>query len=424
MASGTVLGPHAATALELKAQILAEREGRSPFLIYRDGSGEHRLRLDVQQERVTIGRRLSADVALESDEEVSRLHAELVRKGEDWTLADEGLSMNGSFVNGEPVRGHRRLRDGDAIRVGGTVRVFRIRPTNSKATTPSDELRTIVNLSDAQRRVLAALCRPFRESVAFATPPSNEQIAAELYLSVDAVKKHLRTLFEKFGVSHLPQNEKRARLVERAFAGGFISEQELRVDPGGLERHLAGPSRSLGLLGRAGPASETGRTGNTAPGGSMRPFRWTFPHLGGNRSVLRHRLDRIRLAHPARITGPDQTDGAIAMNAPSSSGPPRTNPCARRGRRAMSAVLLASATSASAAPRNDDFGDAPALRVGKDVKGNINGATNQRGEPRHANSLATRSVWYRFRPKSKVTILLGTCSSSFDSVVAVDPAVG
>jgi hypothetical protein len=44
---------------------------------------------------------------------------------------------------------------------------------------------------------------------------------------VDAVKKHLRALFEKFGVAHLPQNEKRARLVERAFAGGFISEREL-----------------------------------------------------------------------------------------------------------------------------------------------------------------------------------------------------
>jgi hypothetical protein len=41
------------------------------------------------------------------------------------------------------------------------------------------------------------------------------------------VKKHLRALFEKFGVAHLPQNEKRARLVERAFAGGFISEGEL-----------------------------------------------------------------------------------------------------------------------------------------------------------------------------------------------------
>jgi pSer/pThr/pTyr-binding forkhead associated (FHA) protein len=220
-------GPHAASAVELKAQIQAERTG-VPFLVYREGSGVHRLvPLADGADRVTLGRRPSADIPLTWDEEVSRLHAELVRKGEEWTLADDGLSMNGSFVNGEPVRGQRRLRDGDAIRLGVTVLVFRD-PTDSdsQATTPSADLRRVVSLSDAQRRVLAALCRPFRDSVAFVTPPSNEQIAAELYLSVDAVKKHLRALFEKFGVAHLPQNEKRARLVERAFAGGFVAEGE------------------------------------------------------------------------------------------------------------------------------------------------------------------------------------------------------
>ena len=84
-----------------------------------------------------------------------------------------------------------------------------------------------MNITDAQRRVLLALCRPFKDSAAFVTPPSNEHIAGELFLSIDAVKKHMRALFEKFGVQHLPQNEKRARLVERAFAGGFISDQDL-----------------------------------------------------------------------------------------------------------------------------------------------------------------------------------------------------
>jgi pSer/pThr/pTyr-binding forkhead associated (FHA) protein len=162
------------------------------------------------------------------DDEVSRLHAELVLSGEDWTLSDHGLSLNGTFVNGEPVGGRRRLKDGDALRVGTTVLVFRNpKDQESQATAPSADLRTIVNLTDAQKRVLAALCRPFKESAAFVTPPTNEQIAQELYLSVDAVKKHLRALFEKFGVAHLPQNEKRARLVERAFAGGFISDAEL-----------------------------------------------------------------------------------------------------------------------------------------------------------------------------------------------------
>jgi pSer/pThr/pTyr-binding forkhead associated (FHA) protein len=226
MSNGAPPGPHAATAAELKAQIEAERDGL-PFLIFRGSSGEHRLLvLGPDRDQVTLGRRPSADVPLEWDEEVSRLHAELVRKGEDWTLMDDGLSLNGSFVNGEPVRGYRRLQDGDALRVGATVLVFRNPGArDSSATKPSADLRTLVSLSDAQRRVLAALCEPFRESVAFVTPPSNEQIATELYLSVDAVKKHLRALFEKFDVAHLPQNEKRARLVERAFAGGFISER-------------------------------------------------------------------------------------------------------------------------------------------------------------------------------------------------------
>ena len=223
MDSGTALGPHAATAAELKAQIEAERVG-VPFLIYRDGSGGHRvLILDPGRDRLTLGRRPTADLPIHWDSEVSRLHAELVRKGDDWTLMDDGLSMNGSFVNGEPVGGHRRLCDGDAIRLGSTVLIFRSpKEQESQATAPSAQVRTVASLTDAQKRVLDALCRPFKESAAFVTPPTNEQIAQELYLSVDAVKKHLRALFEKFGVEHLPQNEKRARLVERAFAAGLI----------------------------------------------------------------------------------------------------------------------------------------------------------------------------------------------------------
>jgi FHA domain len=220
--------PQAATAPELKAQIEAEREGL-PFVVYRDGEGRHQiLVLGPHVERLSLGRRASADIALTWDEGVSRLHAELRRIGDDWTLVDDGLSLNGSFVNGEPVRGQRRLQDGDALRLGGAVLIFR-RPTEAESlgTAPIAELDRIVSLSNAQRRVLIALCRPFKNSTSFVTPATNDEIATELYLSVDAVKKHMRALFEKFGVEHLPQNEKRARLVERAFASGLISEREL-----------------------------------------------------------------------------------------------------------------------------------------------------------------------------------------------------
>jgi hypothetical protein len=46
---------------------------------------------------------------------------------------------------------------------------------------------------------------------------------------VDAVKTHLRTLFAKFGIEALPQNQKRVELVRRALASGLVTERDLRT---------------------------------------------------------------------------------------------------------------------------------------------------------------------------------------------------
>ena len=72
-----------------------------------------------------------------------------------------------------------------------------------------------------QRKVLIALVRPVHES-ASATPATNRQIAEEVFLTVDAVKAHLRVLFERYGLSELPQNEKRARLVATVLDAGVL----------------------------------------------------------------------------------------------------------------------------------------------------------------------------------------------------------
>ena len=47
----------------------------------------------------TIGRRLEADIALPWDRQVSRVHAELRRLAGEWTIVDDGLSQNGTYVN-------------------------------------------------------------------------------------------------------------------------------------------------------------------------------------------------------------------------------------------------------------------------------------------------------------------------------------
>lgn len=79
-----------------------------------------------------------------------------------------------------------------------------------------------VRLTDTQLGILAALCRPIATGNAYATPATNQEIADEVFLSVDAVKGHLRTLYRKFGIEDLPHNQKRARLVELAIEGGYV----------------------------------------------------------------------------------------------------------------------------------------------------------------------------------------------------------
>ena len=56
---------------------------------------------------------------------------------------------------------------------------------------------------------------------------TNQRIASELVLSLDAVKGHLRALFAKFGLEDQPQNRKRARLAECALELGLVRRGEL-----------------------------------------------------------------------------------------------------------------------------------------------------------------------------------------------------
>jgi DNA-binding CsgD family transcriptional regulator len=219
-------GPHAASPAELQARLEAERAG-SPFLLWREIAGQRILALG-EADRITVGRGDQVDIELAADERVSRLHAEIEHIGGVWTVADDGLSRNGSFLNGERVVGRRRLSDGDELRFGDTVVVFRApAPTHGLATAAAPDRMPAAQLTETQRKILVALCRPFREASRHATPATNQQVAEEVFLSIDAVKGHLRALFEKFGVGDLPQNQKRARLAELALQTGAISVRDL-----------------------------------------------------------------------------------------------------------------------------------------------------------------------------------------------------
>jgi hypothetical protein len=224
---GDPLAPHSLSPGELKELLVAERAG-APFLVYRDPDGCLGLFAIGQAPITNIGRRPEMHLSLPWDPEVSGLHAELRCVGEELTIVDDGLSTNGTFVNGRRIGGRHRLRDGDRIRLGQTTLVYNAATAVPVAKTVAAGAQpSLPRLTDAQRRILCALCRPCCNGERFAMPATNSEIAAEVFLSVDTVKMHLRMLFFKFELSELPQNQKRARLVECALQYGLVGPQEV-----------------------------------------------------------------------------------------------------------------------------------------------------------------------------------------------------
>ncbi len=78
-------------------------------------------RYPLAEKPVVLGRMSDCDIVL-ADPRASRQHAEIQPVGHGFVLSDLG-SMNGTVVNGTPVREHP-LSDGDEIRVGSTVLHF------------------------------------------------------------------------------------------------------------------------------------------------------------------------------------------------------------------------------------------------------------------------------------------------------------
>jgi len=210
-------------------EVGAGPEHDEAYLALRSPAGqEQRWSLPAAGGPVTIGRATSADVCLSQDSQVSRVHAVLDRVAGLWTIVDDGLSRNGTFLNGRRLAHRATLRDRDKVRMGRTVLTFCAPPqTSTLQTVAGDMLPAVTRLTQAQRSILVALCRPCQDAHhPYAGPASNQEIAQELFLSLDAVKTHLRVLFHKFGIEDLAQNQKRARLAEIALELGLVVDTQ------------------------------------------------------------------------------------------------------------------------------------------------------------------------------------------------------
>ena len=164
---------------ELQARLEAERAG-GPFLTFSDESGAQVIRpLGGERPLLTIGRDGSSDIAVPWDSSVSRTHAVLERLGKAWTLADDGISRNGTFLNGARLTSRQRLADGDVVRVGATLITFRRPDESAAARTSLDHEVVAAAITPMQRKVLVELCRPFKDGGRYAAPATNVEIAAE-----------------------------------------------------------------------------------------------------------------------------------------------------------------------------------------------------------------------------------------------------
>lgn len=80
-------------------------------------------RIKIGRSSVQLGRSAACDVVLD-DATVSRQHARIDRKGENYVVTDVG-SLNGTYVNRSPVDRNVVLNDGDELRIGIFRLVFR-----------------------------------------------------------------------------------------------------------------------------------------------------------------------------------------------------------------------------------------------------------------------------------------------------------
>ena len=216
------------TQEELEARRAAERIG-DPFLVYRDAQGRQLIFSLAQRSEsgLTLGRRDEADISIPWDPEMSRVHAELAVRAGEWTVSDDGLSQNGTWVNGLRLSGRRRLVDGDLLRVGRTVFAFcDPGPVGVVPTLVPGELSATPRFSEQQQRILHALCRPLFTDGEGIIPATDAEIAEATGIPVEAVAIELDHLTRSFGLDDMPHPDQRAEVALLAMRSGLVSADE------------------------------------------------------------------------------------------------------------------------------------------------------------------------------------------------------
>jgi pSer/pThr/pTyr-binding forkhead associated (FHA) protein len=198
--------------------------------MYEDAVGCRRCFELAERTSATLGRRPEADVCLPWDSGISRLHAELLLRAGEWLIADDGLSQNGTFVNGLPLEGRRRLRDGDLITIGSTSLTFCSSESDAAdgadVTMSVPAMRSAWRYSEQQQLILRALCRPLWEDGEGVHPADDAEIAAALRLPERVVARELDDVAHSFDFAGLALEERRRRTALSAIRSGLVDNRD------------------------------------------------------------------------------------------------------------------------------------------------------------------------------------------------------
>lgn len=157
-------------------------------LLLRDPVGEGS-RLSITGDTLLIGRNDDNDLVLRSPR-VSRYHARIFWKDAEYRLEDLA-STNGTWHNGARVTQSAPLKHGDTVQVGDVVLVYEVEGAQTlNMTTPAAKRPD--SLTRRETEVLDLIARGL----------SNQEIAADLVLSVRTVERHVSSIYAKIGAKN------------------------------------------------------------------------------------------------------------------------------------------------------------------------------------------------------------------------------
>ncbi len=116
---------------------------------------------------VTLGRTPDNSISFPDDENVSRYHAEIELRGEEYCLIDLN-SSNGTSLNGQPVHGEIYLAEGDVIKLGGSAEIEVAPAVEKERAEPDSNLPLTGSMGDPE-------LAPEDEHANIETPPPAPQ---------------------------------------------------------------------------------------------------------------------------------------------------------------------------------------------------------------------------------------------------------